>query len=184
LRSRLFVTATLGFTLAMVAQVGALTHYFKLVSERAGPSVATLAVSVVAGSSILGRLTGGWFLHRLPLRSFSMAMLTGQGLALCGMAVGEQAGTLLFASALFGATMGNILMLQSLLLAEAYGATEYPQVFAKSNLLAVAGIAGGPLLLGVLYEQTGGYTVAFFVAAASSALAVMTMRLMPMPERN
>ena len=181
MRSRFFVSVTLAFSFAMVAQVGALTHYFKLVTERAGTGVATTAVSVVAACSILGRLTGGLFLHRLPLRAFAMAMLTIQGLALCGLAVSYDTPGLLGSSAAFGASMGNILMLQSLLMAQEYGVAEYPRVFAIGNLLAVTGIAGGPLLLGVLYEQMGGYEGPFLVAAGASALAITAMRFMPEP---
>ena len=165
---------------AMVAQVGALTHYFKLVSERAGGGIATVSLSVVAASSILGRLTGGWFLHRLPLRTFAMTMLTAQGVALCALALAYRPGALLAASAAFGATMGNVLMLQSLLLAEAYGVAEYPRVYAIGNLLAVTGIAGGPLMVGLLYEQMGGYEGPFLLAAVASWIAMIAMRFMPL----
>ena len=45
----------------------------------------------------------------------------------------------------FGATVGNLLMLQPLLLAEAFGVREYPRIYL-SQLLSTLGVAPGPAL--------------------------------------
>ena len=52
---------------------------------------------------------------------------------------------LIFASIIvFGLTIGNILMLQPLLIAERFGVRDYPRIFSRSQFIAVAGTAGGP----------------------------------------
>ena len=74
----------------------------------------------------------------------------------------------------FGLTIGNVLLLQSMLLAEAFGAALYARVYSVGNLLSTAGIAGGPLLLGVLHDVSG-YRVAFLGAMAASWVAALLM---------
>ena len=84
----------------------------------------------------------------------------------------------LFASiALFGITIGNLLMLQPLLVAQRFGVLDYPRIYSRLNLLTTFGIAAGPFLLGWIRDSAGGYRSAYLVAAACSATggAVLTM---------
>ena len=67
----------------------------------------------------------------------------------------------------FGATVGNILMLQPLLIAERFGVLDYPRIFSRSQFITMFGTAGGPLLLGWLYDNAGGYDTSYTVAAAA-----------------
>jgi cyanate permease len=76
---------------------------------------------------------------------------------------------LLFVSIiLFGATVGNILMLQPLLIAERFGVREYPRLFSRSQFIGIFGTAGGPWLLGWLHDNAGGYDTAYVVAGILS----------------
>jgi MFS family permease len=174
IRSRFFLLVTAAYTFAMAAQVGAITHHFKLVGDRAGATVAATAVSMIAGGSICGRLAGGWIMSRVPLRPFAILMLAIQGVMLGALAVAEGAAALLVASAGFGLTIGNVLLLQSMLLAEAFGTALYARVYSIGSLLATAGVAGGPVLLGVLHDASG-YRFAFLGAMVASWVAALLM---------
>jgi MFS family permease len=158
----------------MVAQVGAITHHFKLVNDRVGPAVAATAVSMVAGGSICGRLAAGWVLSRVPLRPFSVVLLVIQGGMLGALASATESSGLLIASAGFGITIGNILLLQSMLLAEAYGAQQYPRIYSIGNLLSTAGVAGGPLVLGVIHDLAS-YRFAYLGAMVASLVGAALM---------
>jgi MFS family permease len=173
-RSRFFLLVTAAYTFAMAAQVGGITHHFKLVGDRAGATVAATAVSMVAGGSITGRLAGGWLMTRVALRPFSVAMLVVQGVMLGALAVADGAAALLLASVGFGLTIGNVLLLQSMLMAEAFGTLLYARVYSIGNLLATAGVAGGPVMLGVLHDASG-YRLAFLGAMVASWLAAVLM---------
>ena len=109
IRSR-FVTVA--YIFAMMAQVGALSHQFRLVSLREDAALAAIAVSVLAASSIVGRLAGGVALAWLPIRTFTLAFMGMQACGLAAFAFAEGMVALMAASALFGVTVGNILMLQ------------------------------------------------------------------------
>ena len=74
---------------------------------------------------------------------------------------------------LFGATVGNILMLQPLLIAERFGVLDYPRIFSRSQFFTMVGTAGGPLLLGWLYDNAGGYQTSYLVAAGCSFVGAL-----------
>ena len=77
---------------------------------------------------------------------------------------------------LFGATIGNILMLQPLLIAERFGVRDYPKIYSRAQLFGLVGTAGGPLLLGWLHDASGGYRTSYVVAGCfSMAGAVVVM---------
>jgi predicted MFS family arabinose efflux permease len=169
-RSRFFLAVTAAYLLGLGAQVGAIAHLFRLASTRASPGVAALVLALMASASVVGRLSGGWLLLKLPTRGFALAMLLAQAAALALLAIAAKS-LLLAAAVLFGITVGNVLMLQPLLLAEAFGTRHYGRIYAASNLIAAAGVAGGPALIGVLYEGSGGYTLPYFVVSAASVLS-------------
>ena len=73
-----------------------------------------------------------------------------------------------------GPQLVQIVLEQSMLLAEAYGAQHYARIYSIGNLIATAGVAGGPLVLGLLHDVSG-YRVAYLGAMAASMLAALVM---------
>ena len=96
-----------------------------------------------------------------------------QMVALVGLAVSYSTLALFACIILFGATVGNILMLQPLLIAERFGVREYPRLFSRSQFVGITGVAGGPWLLGWLHDVAGGYDTAYLVAGAMSLAGVL-----------
>lgn len=174
-RSRFFAVVVVAFLFGFVAQVGGLTHQFRLVADRTGPELGALAVSVLAASSIAGRLTSSWLVGRVGTRRLTVLLLYTQSLALflLGRAQGEA--QLLLASAAFGSTVGSVLLMQPLLLGEAFGVLHYGRIFSLNNLLTMAGVAAGPALVGFLYDALGGYDQALAVSALFAALGASVL---------
>ncbi len=166
-RSRYFAGIAVTFFFGLMAQVGAIAHQFRLVSVHE-PDVAPWAVSVLAAASVVGRLTSGALLGRLMYRGFSLIMLVLQGFTLLVLGSSTSAAGLLIASAAFGLTIGSFLMMQPLLLAEAFGTRNYARIYSVSTLCASVGVAAGPLLLGWAHDLTGGYRGAYALAAVMS----------------
>ena len=75
--------------------------------------------------------------------------------------------------AIFGITVGNLLMLQPLLIAERYGLLQYSRIYAVSNLLTMLGIATGPVTMGYLFALTGTYGLAYLAAAVAGVIAFL-----------
>lgn len=168
-RTRFFIGITAAYVFALGAQVGAIAHIFRLAAERADAGTAALAVASLASASLVGRLAGGWLLIRTaPPRGFALALILLQGLSLVFLSVASSPVLLLLGAVLFGLSVGNVLMMQPLLLAEAFGTKDYGRIYSTSQFIGVLGVASGPALLGFLYEAGGGYTGAYLTAAACS----------------
>ncbi len=174
-RSRFFVLFTIGYLLALGAQVGAIQQLVKLMEERTDRSGAALATLFLAGTSVVARLIGGRVASRLPMMPLAIGLVLGQMVAMILIAVLDQKWALFAAIILFGATIGNILMLQPLIVADRFGVLDYPRIFSRAQLVAVVGTAGGPLLLGWLHDNAGGYGTAYTVAAIASLVAALIL---------
>ncbi len=61
--------------------------------------------------------------------------------------------------------------------AEVFESRHYGPIFGALMLAAVVGGAAGPWVTGVLYDRTGGYALAFWIAIASSVLSAVTIWL-------
>ena len=82
----------------------------------------------------------------------------------------------LFVSILiYGLTVGNLLMLQPLLVAQRFGVRDYPKLYSRMNLITTAGIAGGPFLLGWIRDSAGGYRGAYLTAAILSLVGAAVL---------
>lgn len=174
LRSRFFIGATAAYFLVLGSQVGGVAHLFNHVDRFTDHVIGSLAVSTMAGVSIVGRLLGGVIVTTFPIRAFTLINVAGQCLGLLVLAHADTAAIALAGAALFGATVGNLLMLQPLIVVQAFGVLRYPRLYAVANAVTTLGVAGGPLLMGVLHDGFD-YTVAFVAAAAASALAFFVL---------
>ena len=168
IHSRFFYCATLAYALVLGAQVGGIQQLVKLVEDRTTEGTAAVATTALAGMSVVARLAGGRIVSRLPIVGFTVCLAAGQAVALVAIAFATSTATLFPAIILFGATVGNILMLQPLIVAERFGVIDYPRIFSRSQFMCMLGTAGGPLLLGWLYDNAGGYRTSYLVAAACS----------------
>ena len=170
---RFFIATTVAYVAIMAAQVGGIAHIFNHVATLTDHRVGSTAVSLLAGLSIFGRLAGGFVLAGgFSIRALTAASIATQsvGLAVLGYAESE-VGTLV-GTAIFGLSVGNLLMLQPLLLVQAYGAARYPRLFAYAHAWSTVGVAGGPLAMGLIHDA-GSYAASFAAAAAASAAALL-----------
>ena len=168
MRSRFFVAVTAAYVLVLGAQVGGIQQLVKLVEDRTDARTASLATIGLAGTSVVARLVGGRVVSRVPMAGFTVGLAAVQAVALAALAFADTTVGIFAAILLFGATVGNILMLQPLLMAERFGVLDYPRIFSRAQFIAMVGTAGGPLLLGWLYDNAGGYETSYLVAAACS----------------
>ncbi len=106
------------------------------------------------------------------MTAFTVVVAGMQAAALLFLAVAESTVTIFLSIVLFGMTIGNLLMLQPLLIAERFGVRDYPRIFGRSQFVTVFGVAGGPLLLGWLYDVSGSYRVPYLAASACCVVGV------------
>lgn len=169
-----FIALTVAYVLAMMSQVGGIAHQFKLISDRVDPTIAATGVALMASASIAGRLTGGVIVTWIAMRPFTLALMALQGVALLWLGLAQSTGPLIGASMLFGVTVGNLLMLQPLILADAFGLRDYSRIYSVSQFVTTIGVASGPALVGLLYDVLGGYAAALACMAAASVAATLS----------
>jgi MFS family permease len=169
-RTRFFIMLSCGYIFCQASQVGGIAHLYNRVTELADFATAATAVQVLTFCSILGRFSGGWMLMRISIRPFTLFNLFLQMLGLGAVSLADDADLALFGAGLFGVSVGNVLMLLPLWLAEAFPGGIYPRVFALSNAVMLLGVALGPFILGLAYDYSG-YDFAYGVAVSLCLIA-------------
>lgn len=185
IHTRFFVVIVVGFVLSMGAQVGGLSQIAKLGTERVDRPAGALALSALAGTSVIARLIGGVVVEKMSIMTFTSVLAFLQGVALVSLAYADTSTELVLSAVLFGATIGNLLMLQPLIVSAAFGVTGYPKIFAFMQLIVTFGIAGGPFLLGYLHDAASyqtSYLVGACVSAAGGIAFALSGNAHPTPE--
>ena len=173
-RKRFFWGTGLAYLFVMLAQVGGIAHQYGLAREQLDDAQTALVVAILPVASILGRLIGGWIAERSSIKIFAVCMMLLQAGSLSLLAGGFSLVTLCAGLFLFGISVGNLLMLQPLILAEAFGAREYAKIFSVSNLMSSMGTAIGPALLGLVYVASDNrYMTSYLVASAAGCVGLM-----------
>lgn len=166
-----FWTISLAYVFLMLAQVGGISHQYGLAREILSEAQTALVVAIIPIASIAGRLVGGWIIEKVSMRNFALFMMALQIISLGLLAGGFNPFSLCLGLALFGITVGNLLMLQPLLIADRFGIRDYARIFSVSNLMSSWGTAAGPALLGVVYTLNNSQYGAAYVVAAGAGLA-------------
>lgn len=167
-KSHFFYAVSVAYLFLLGAQVAAIAHLYRLANSRDGAGTAALALAVIGSASIVGRLGGGWIMLWINVRSFAVQLMAVQAVALLLLAFAQGRFAILAAVVLFGITIGNSLTMHPLLLAEKYGTREYGRIYSISQFIAMAGVAGGPLLVGAAYDWSGGYEIPFSAAGIAT----------------
>lgn len=176
-RTRFFRAMTLAYVLMMGAQVGGLQQIVKLAEERTGAVAAAFTTFVIAAMSVVARLAGGRLVYRVPMGAFTVVLGALQGASLVVLAFAEGTVAFFIVIMVFGATVGTVLLMQSLLVSHRFGTRDYARLFSRSQLVVVIGTAGGPFLLGWLYDLAGDYQLSYLVAGTMSLLGALVMWL-------
>ena len=185
IRETTFWGLSVAWIFVMLAQVGGIAHQYGLVMENLTMAEAAVVLGVLPLFSVIGRLIGGLIVDRMSGHTFSLIVMLLQAVSLFVLAFSNGAFGLILGLALLGITVGNLLMLQPLLIAEVWGLRHYSRIYATSNLLTMLGIAAGPVLMGYLLSETGNYTASFVMAGISSLIAIVVFFFWgPRTERN
>ena len=174
IRSAAFVAITFGFLCALGAQVGAIAQLDKLAHERiAADGPASRILSIIAGCSVVGRLSSSLILPKLGNRTFTFVVLSLQSVALAVLAFAKGTVPVTVAAVLFGLMVGNVLLLHPLLLATSFGVKDYPRIYGRSQFFTTIGVASGPFLYGFLRDHAGGYRTSYVFGASLSAIGLV-----------
>jgi MFS family permease len=123
----------------------------------------------------------GGFADRVPKRAVSQGIFLLQAAALLALSSAEHTAVLLVCAFLFGLTMGNVYMMQSLVAADLFGRASFGTVFGMVQLLTSLMGALGPVALGILFDQMGGYVPAIRMLLPIPVVAALLLGLLQPP---
>jgi len=173
--TRSFWAIVLAFFMVQCGQVAFMIHEISFLTPHLGTAGAATAVGLTSGASLIGRLLAGSLVDRLDKRIFTMICLIIQGGALFVACHSNHVATLYLSVILFGLTMGNIVMMQSLIIGECFGMVSFGTIAGLAMLFTSFGSALGPGVAGVLFDLTEGYKVSFTLFSSAYLLAAIVV---------
>ena len=142
-------------------------------------TAAAILLTVIGGSSIVGRLTVGTFVDRIGGRNayvLSLVPLVGGMLSLL---VVETHGLLFAAVALYGFAHGGLFTVVAPTVAEFFGTRTHGAIFGGIVFFGTLGAAVGPVLAGRIFDVTGSYEYAFMGLATMGVIALALVISLP-----
>jgi MFS family permease len=146
-------------------------HVISFLSPFLGSARAAAAVSLMTGVSFCGRLFVGSFVDRADKRAVAIACFLLQGAAVFTIARSSHPLSLYLCVMAFGLAMGNIVMMQALIVGDCFGMLSYGRISGLAMLFTSSGSAFGPMIAGTLFDLTGSYETSFTLLAFNYILA-------------
>jgi len=155
---RVFLLLMGGMLCLFLSQIATTMHMIRLANEN-HTGGAAMAATVLAMGSFAGRLGGIPLLPAIGLRPMAVSVAITQGAAQFVLSGAYSQAHLFVGMFLLGLAMGNVAILSSLFIIEAYGLSDYPRMMARIQLAGPIGSGIGPLMVGLLHGFTDGYRV-------------------------
>lgn len=176
LRDARFWSLTAPFALALFVQVAFIVHQIAILTPVIGFQLAGVAVALTTAMALAGRIGLGLFVDQVDPRRAAALSILSQAAALVVIGQSSNREVLLFACAVFGFSIGNLITLPALIVQREFSPSAFSVVLGLS--MAISGVvnACGPAAMGLLHDMTGGYTTPIFVGIAiqvASAFAVL-----------
>jgi sugar phosphate permease len=178
-----FWAVLIAFVLVLLSQTGFVIHQIAFLEDRLGSrSQAALTLSMTAFGSTFARVLVGLFADRMDKRRLTATLFAMQAASVLLLLNVDSTWATFALTLVFGFTLGNVYMLQSLLVGEIFGMMSFAAVFGLIVLAGQLGSGVGPLLIGWLEQQTGGYDIALTTTASLTFLAaIIVMFARPIP---
>jgi sugar phosphate permease len=172
MRTVSFWAVLFAFLLILTSQTGYIFHQVAFLEDRFGSrSEAAFTISVTALGSVIARLVVGIFADNVDRRLLSALLFIVQGTCILLITQIENTAATWVLTLMFGFTIGNVYMMQSLIVGEIFGMVSFASVFGLVSLAGQAGSALGPIGVGLLHDRAESYTVPFTVLATLTYVA-------------
>ncbi len=181
LRTGRFWWVAAGYFCGLFSWYAVQVHQTKyLVEIGFAPSEAAWALGLVSLVAIPGQIGFGHLSDRIGREWVWMIGNVGFVICYVALVVLRDAPTapLLFAMVLAQGTLGySLTSVMGAIPAEIFEGRHYGSIFGTVMVAAILGGAAGPWVTGVLYDATGSYSIAFWIAAGCSAVSILAIWL-------
>lgn len=175
-RSRMFYIVVIALLFAQVTYQSVLPQLVPHL-ENVGVSKgrAAAAISAFAFFGMGGKVFFGWFCERYPAR---YALVTSLACQVTGIAILLTAGDAIWVWAfvpVFGLGFGALGVIMPLLVQETFGLAAFGTIFGAISFLTLGQALVGPPLVGISFDATGSYQLAFTVIAGLFVVSAITV---------
>lgn len=135
------------------------------------PTIAALALGTVAICGTIGKLGAGYLCDRVEPRHvwFACLLMEASGIALATNAHSQA--TIYAFAALLGAGYGGSLVCWPTIVANYFGAKSLASIMGLQFPINAAGSSLAPLLVGIVFDRMGTYSLSFFAVALLTLVA-------------
>ncbi len=143
------------------------------------PIMAASITSIIAGISVVGRLSAGFVSDKVGGRLLFVVCIFLATLALFWLLFAKETWMLYVFAIIFGLAYGGIVLLQTVISVELFGVGSLGIILAALMFYGTIGGALGAPLAGSIFDITGSYSLAFVICVIISGLAsVLTLILL------
>jgi MFS family permease len=175
LATRAFWMISLGHSFALLVVGAVLAHLALYLTSEHGYSEqgASFVAAGLTVTQLVGMLAGGYLGDRMSKRVLASLGMLGHmiGLLVLTFATG---GLMIWAFVpLHGVAWGVRGPLMQALRADYFGSSSFGSIMGISSLILMVGTAGGPMVAGVLADQTGDYRLGFTILALLAGMGMV-----------
>jgi sugar phosphate permease len=136
-------------------------------------------LSIVLGSSIIGRLLMGWLADRIAKKYVMMLIYALVALAIPMLYFADASGVIYIFAFLFGVALGGDYMIIPLMAADLFGVKVMGRVMGLVITADGLAEAFAPMLAGWLRDQSGSYTNGFAALIGLAIIGTITVSFLP-----
>lgn len=141
-------------------------------------------LSIIAGSSVIGRLSAGFLADRLSARQVLSSYLILMTLVLVFLLFARQIWMLSIFAMVFGLAQGGIITLLAIVVSELFGVKFMGSILGAIMLFGTIGGAVGAPLSGAIFDITRSYDISFIIGIIIAALATILSLLLLRSQRD
>ena len=181
-RTRAFWFVSLGHGFALLVISAVQVHLVAHLNEELGYSLgfASVIIAIITTSQVVGTFGGGIFGDRLNKRVIAIVAMLVQGGGLLLLASVTATWLIVLFAVAHGLAWGVRGPVMLAIRADYFGRRDFGKIMGLSQLVMTTGLVGGPLVAGIIADQTGdfrtGFTVLGVLAAAGSIFFVLASK--------
>lgn len=174
----------LGHGSALLVVSAVTVHLVVYVTERLGYSLrqGAAVVALMTVVQVAAQIAGGWAGDRVSKRAIVVGCMVAHAAGLLLLTFATAFWMVAAFAVLHGTAWGVRGPLMSAIRADYFGAAAFGTITGFSSMVVMFGMMGGPLVVGILADQTGSYEVGFRVLAGLAALGSVFFVLARRPD--
>tara|TARA_B100001123_G_scaffold63066_2_gene69189 strand:+ start:1424 stop:2680 length:1257 start_codon:yes stop_codon:yes gene_type:complete len=166
----------LAFTVGLTAVGGVVLHEYAFLTERGLSSpVAAAVLSTHAVGAALARLLWGGLADKFPIRYVMSAIFFFSAFGLAILLVSSSVPFAFLFAAVYGLSVGGTGVVQPTIWANYFGRGFIGAIRGITMPAQLISVAAGPVMAGVLYDITGGYTLPYQIFFATLVIGGVIM---------